>query len=125
MSETRGVALAVGATLDATNFQQGAEQVSQGAKKIGDALNKASDAHTVVDRKIVETSSGLQRLIRQIDPAAASTEKYERAQGTLNRALEAGRIPLERHTQLMALAEQRFTAHSAAVTGAVAGHNRL
>ncbi len=66
------------------------------------------------ERRIQESTSAYDRLIRQLDPAAAAQARFGRETEKVNRWLEQGRITAEQHARAMTLLNQRYGAASVA-----------
>lgn len=117
--------LALGASLDASDFQRGAQEVVAGSGQISGALDKTSATMAVVEKKLTEQSGAWERLRRSLDPAAAAAEKMERGQDLLNRRLEQGRISIQDHARYTDLLSQRYDAHTTAVNNAATAKSKF
>jgi len=111
------------AALDSSRFEQGARAVERSSEAMGRATTAAGNAIEQTDRKVVQSSTNLDRLRRSIDPTFAAQQRLERGTRTLNSALERGQIDAAEHARLIALLQQRYDA-SAASAQRAAGANQ-
>jgi hypothetical protein len=110
-AETRTI---VRAGLDASGYQAGAAAIAGANEKISDSSDKAAGATQRQREEVRQTGGSIEALQRQLDATFRSQERFARAQETVNSALERGRISQTRATELLQLAEQRYTGATAA-----------
>lgn len=95
------------------------------------AIGKLSDATaqvvTISEKSTASTTSvqgSFDRLVRSLDPAVASQQKYATASATLQRALDQGLVSQDRYNQLVAAAADKYnqtTLSSKAFQAALSG----
>jgi len=96
------------AEIDAAKFVQGAQQVVGAANQAGTAATGMGVAVSQTDKKLNESTGSLAKLVRAIDPAAASLKRLSEGEKTLQRALDEGKIGRDEHARLMKLLEDRY-----------------
>lgn len=67
------------------------------------------------NRELASVTSSYQRVVAAIDPVAANTQKYERAERSLVAALKAGIISQEQHNKVLAQAKEKYLSSGASV----------
>ena len=110
MAETRLDTLRVEASLDASGFERGAQAIAQGSREIEASVTAASGAVASSESRIVQSATAFERLRNQLDPSAKSAADFERAQRTLDRALEAGQVNLQQHGQYLQQLQAKYQA---------------
>ena len=110
MAETRLDTLRVEASLDAGAYERGAQTIVQGSRDIEAAVSGAGAAVASSEQRIIQGASAFDRLRNQLDPAAKATAEFERAQRTLDRALEAGQVNIQQHGQYLGQLQQKYQA---------------
>jgi len=107
--------------LDTGNYEAGARRIIGANERLKDSLGSASQAGDNLGRRL-EGTTGLDKLVRQLDAGARAAYDFSRAQAGLQRGLDAGRITHERHAELINLARQRYLGivpAAEAATGAI------
>lgn len=107
LSEIRTVANSE-ATLDATKYVQGANQVDRANEQMARGQQEVARTTETTERRLTENTGALERLRRGIDEAHGRQVQFERGQATLNRALEQSRISGAEHARLMELLRARY-----------------
>lgn len=68
------------------------------------------------NKEIDHITAAYQRTVAAIDPVAASTQKYERAERSLTAALKAGIITQEQHNRTLSQAKEKYLSTSASTS---------
>lgn len=120
-AETRTL---VRAALDPSDYVRGAQQLERANESIatsGEAAARATERQQVVLR---ESGGAIDRLQRSLDQTYRAQQQFERAQTTINAAMERGLLTSQRAAELTALAQQRYLgAGNAAAALAAANDN--
>jgi hypothetical protein len=130
-----GVSLAslkISAELDPGGYQRGADAVAAANQKMVDSGKKVADGVEQTERKLGTASSGFERLQRSLDPAYASSLKFEAGQRNIQAALDKGVISSQRASDLIDKLRDRYAAtndnlktHVTAVDQASDSHGRF
>lgn len=67
------------------------------------------------NRELASVTSSYHRVVAAIDPVAANTQKYERAERSLVAALKAGIISQDQHNKVLAQAKEKYLSSGASV----------
>lgn len=116
-------ALRVAAAMDASAYTAGARQVEAANEAIaesGEAVVRTQERAAVAARA---KSSAIERLARELDTTYRAQQQMERAQNTINAALERGAITAQRAAQLQSLAQERYAGGAAAATSFAAAND--
>lgn len=65
------------------------------------------------NRELDSITSSYHRVVASLDPVAANTQKYERAEKSLTSALKAGIITQDQHNKVLAQAKEKYLSSSA------------
>jgi hypothetical protein len=106
---TRLESLRVEADLNAAKYVAGAQAKAAADQKMIDSAKAVDAATETTQRKLGDSATAVDRLARSLDPAIKMQANMERAQGTLTRALEQGRITQTQYNDLLEKARQRYT----------------
>src|ERR1043166_4613871 len=102
--------LRVEATLDAGAYKTGADQKTAADDKMVASGKRLTDTLETTDRRLSQTGGSYERLARSLDPAYAAQQRFEAGSRTLQRALDTGKVSVERHAELVELLRQRYVA---------------
>ncbi|HEV7455908.1 MAG TPA: tape measure protein [Roseococcus sp.] len=102
----------------AQQFQAAGQQVIQANQQVTQATQRTADSQTSLTRAV-------ERMTRQLDPAAAAAAKLARDQELLDRAHQRGLISAERYARNMQLLQERQDRASQAAQRAVAANDNL
>lgn len=67
------------------------------------------------NRELASVTSSYNKVVAAIDPVAANTQKYERAERSLVAALKAGIISQDQHNKVLAQAKEKYLSSGASV----------
>lgn len=119
-AETRTM---VRAALDGSAYVAGANQVAGANDRMvesGEAVARTQEQQQVRTR---DTGRAIEGLQRNLDQAYRSQQQFERAQGTINTALDRGQISAQRAAELTSLAQQRYMGASTASAALAAAND--
>jgi hypothetical protein len=106
---TRLESLRAVSDLDATGYTQGAQQVEAANRRMERSQDDVTQAVSQTERRIQESATAYDRMVRQLDPAAAAQARLASQTERVNRWLEQGRITAEQHARAMQLLQQRYS----------------
>lgn len=81
-------------------------------RSLSDVAKKADVSKTQLkqyNQELAGIDSAYKRVVAAIDPTSAATQKYERAQTALGRALKAGLIDQHKHNELLEKAKETYS----------------
>jgi hypothetical protein len=114
MTQVKLASLRAAADFDASGYTQGAQQVEAANRRMEQSQVGVTQSVSQTERRIQESTSAYDRLIRQLDPAAAAQARLATQTEKVNRWLEQGRITAEQHARAMQLLNQRYGTASVA-----------
>ncbi|TGP28199.1 hypothetical protein EN875_032080 [Mesorhizobium sp. M2D.F.Ca.ET.232.01.1.1] len=98
---TRLDSLRVGAELDSSKYQTGAQQMTAADREMIASKQALGTAFTQADAKISQSGDGLTRLKRLYEDGYKSQEKFEQGLRQISRQLDAGKTDIEGATRLL------------------------
>ncbi|TJV51160.1 MAG: hypothetical protein E5Y01_16365 [Mesorhizobium sp.] len=98
---TRLDSLRVGAELDASKYQTGAQQMTAADRAMISSKQALGAAFTQADAKVSQSGDGLTRLKRAYEDGFRSQEKFEQGLRQIGRQLDAGKTDIDGATRLL------------------------
>lgn len=103
---------------DSSSYVRAADQAAAAAEKLGRATAGMGRQVEESERKVVESASGLAKLQRQLDPLERAIVANERAEKTLTRARDLGKISADQYAAAQEKLRQRLEATALAAAKA-------
>lgn len=114
---TRLESLRVQAEMDASQYLNEAQKVTQANEAMAASAGKTATTLDQQNVRVSQSATAVDRLARSIDPAFRSQQAYERGLTTLTRAVETGRVSQERYTDLLGKLRDKYQPVTTATTG--------
>lgn len=104
-------------SLDASGYQQGADQIVAANAKLAASGDQVTESQARVTRSLVDSGSGFETVRKKLDPAYASATAYAKTQDTITRAVQNGRASQDDANRLLELAAVKYATGGKAAEG--------
>src|SRR5450432_3942262 len=115
MAATAEQITVIRSSLDASGYQQGADQIIAANTKLAASGDQVTESQARVTRSLVDSGSGFETVKKKLDPAYASATAYAKTQDTITRAVQNGRATQDDANRLLELAATQYATGGKAV----------
>ncbi len=101
-----------------TGESQGLKQVADDLKRIGDQTEQVGAKAPKTTKATLSVQKAYERMQRSLDPTIRAMEQYDKVERTLQQARAQGLVSLERQSELLDLANERYMSQTPALNNA-------